>query len=148
MKELNGIVEIFLEESANVSYDAIVCAFGTPAHMAQEMMSRDVSDGDIQREKNRRKRLRHVQNLALIMVCVCACAAAVFFYWQRENNPHQIATVVYEDESQIPSITKNGLKYGLSYQLDKEDNIIAAFDKAGNAVDVDADGIPRGEKKN
>lgn len=105
-------------------------------------MMRDVSWQEIRETAGQEIRLRRMRTAGLIAAVICACAVAVFFYWERETNPHTITTIVYESEQDVPAQTKNGLQYGLSYQLDEDGTIIAAFDARGARVEVDADGKP------
>ncbi len=146
MSDLKRTIGIFRDDCPDASYEDFLEAFGSPADMAAEML-RDVSEQEIRWTVSRNTRMRRAQAAVLLAVSVCACAAAVFFYWQRENNPHEIKTIVYENETQLPAETQNGLRYGLSYQLDKNGRIIAAFDKEGHAVAVSAEGIPLEELK-
>lgn len=141
ISDLKRTIGIFLDDCPDASYEDFLEAFGSLADMAAEML-RDVPEQEIHRTVSRKTRMRRAQVAVLLAVSACACAVAVFFYWQRENNPHEIETVVYENETQLPTETQNGLRYGLSYQLDKNGRIIAAFDKGGHAVAVNAEGIP------
>lgn len=134
-------MRIFLADFPDASYDDFLRAFGPPEHMAAEML-RDVSLEEMRETARQERQRRRMRTVGLIVTVLCACIAAAFFYWERENNPHTISTIVYESAQHVPAQTKNGLQYGLSYQLDADGNIIAAFDKDGAPVTVDADGKP------
>lgn len=144
MCDLSRTVKIFLEDYPDASYNDFLQAFGHPSDMAADMLQ-DVSRQEINRTIQRDRRVRCGLVAALILVSVTACAAARFFYWQRENNPHEIQTVIYEQTAQIPQQTQNGLQYGLSYQLDENGTILTAFDAEGNEIPVDENGMPIGE---
>ena len=142
MKQMIGM---FLDDCPDASYEDILTACGSPTDVAADLLS-DVPEQELRQAASRRKHILVSLIAGLLVITLCACAGTMFFYWQRENNPHEIQTIIYENESQIPAQTRNGLTYGLSYQLDKNGNILAAYDHDGNKVPVDAYGVPQEEQ--
>lgn len=53
--------------------------------------------------------------------------------------------MIYEEN--IPEGWEYIQKYGLSYELDEDGNIVLATDKDGNEIEVDEKGIPIRELK-
>lgn len=145
MSDLKQMIGMFLDDCPDASYEDILTACGSPTDVAADLLS-DVPEQELRQAASRRKHISVSLIAGLLVITLCACAGTMFFYWQRENNPHEIQTIIYENESQIPAQTRNGLTYGLSYQLDKNGNILAAYDHDGNKVPVDAYGVPQEEQ--
>lgn len=66
-------------------------------------------------------------------------------YFIRHPWTAEIVTVIYEEN--IPEGWEYIQKYGLSYELDEDGNIVLATDKDGNEIEVDEKGIPIRELK-
>ena len=81
----------------------------------------------------------------LAAVAVGACGTVAYFI--RYPYTAEITTVIYEDEDHIPEYWKYAEKYGLSYEMDEEGNIISATDRDGNTVEIDQNGIPLDQLK-
>lgn len=145
MSDLKQMIGMFLDDCPDASYEDILTACGSPTDVAADLLS-NVPEQELRQAASRRKHILVSLIAGLLVITLCACAGTMFFYWQRENNPHEIQTIIYENESQIPAQTRNGLTYGLSYQLDKNGNILAAYDHDGNKVPVDAYGVPQEEQ--
>ncbi|MGM9630796.1 hypothetical protein [Butyricicoccus sp.] len=146
MGDLKRTIGIFLDDCPDASYEDFLEAFGSPADMAAEML-RDVPEQEIAGVQRYRKLFLRALIVCMAAVTIGASSTAVFLYWQRENNPHEITTMVYEDKDDMPEYMKNMDKYGLDYQLDKDGNVIEAYDNEGNIVEVDSDGKPLDQSK-
>ena len=144
MSDLKRTIGIFLDDCPDASYEDFLEAFGSPAEMAAEML-RDVPEQEIAGVQRNRKWIRIALTACLAAVAVGACGTVAYFI--RYPYTAEITTVIYEDEDHIPEYWKYAEKYGLSYEMDEEGNIISATDRDGNTVEIEQNGIPLDQLK-
>lgn len=144
MGKLKQMIGVFLDDCPDATYEDFLEAFGSPKEMAAEML-RDVPEQEIAGVRQCRELFWRTLIVSMAAVTIAACSTAVFFYWQRENNPHEITTVVYEED--MPEYMKNMDQYGLNYRLDENGNVIEAYDNEGNIVEVNEKGVPLDKEK-
>lgn len=138
-QDLMNIVQMYLNDNEQATYEQIAEALGSPEHMAAELMY-DITEVEKYQARENQKKVYTAVAAVCLAVAIGACAAVAYFI----QNPYteEITTIIYEDEADMPEYWENAEKYGLDYELDQNENVIGATDGNGNSVEVDRNGVP------
>lgn len=142
ISELEQMIGMFSDDCPDASYEQIRTACGSPTEIAAELLS-DIPEQEMTRICRSKKWIRIAATACLTAITIGACSAVVYFI--RHPWTAEIVTVIYEEN--IPEGWEYIQKYGLSYELDEDGNIVLATDKDGNEIEVDEKGIPIRELK-
>ncbi|MDO4173186.1 MAG: hypothetical protein Q4D42_00350 [Eubacteriales bacterium] len=142
-QDLMNIVQMYLNDNEQATYEQIAEALGSPEHMAAELMY-DITEVEKYQARENQKKVYTAVAAVCLAVAIGACAAVAYFI----QNPYteEITTVIDYTES-LPSYWDYAVKYGINYEYDEKGIIVRATDNDGNEIAVDEKGIPLDKEK-
>ena len=140
MADVRHIVELYLEDNPNASYEDITKELGDPEHMTDESLM-DIPVAERIPGRRIQKKLYLAVIGVMLIVTIAAVGQMVYFI----QNPYYLGYFTSLPADPRAEYYKSSQKYKLIYELNDDGYIMRATDRTGQEVDVNEKGIPISE---
>lgn len=145
LEEAWKMMDVFLDDYPLAVYPKIVWAFGTPKHLAQELLGREELDDCYFKYQNS----IYLKVIAALLVAIVATSGFSAYEYFHGTHVDEIITTssagpTIED---MPACEYYCDKYGINFECGYDGTIIRATDNGMNPIAVNVAGIPLDREK-